>query len=87
MIIDFELNLDHAYAETIRQQHDAREAQELIGELEDTIGAAISLIHQRYGVLPGVGDRVEVDSAWVVVTARTFSQNGAVWLSVGQFEV
>jgi hypothetical protein len=87
MEISFELNLDHAYAEALRQQHDAREAQDLITELEDKIGAAVALVHQRHGVLPGVGDRVEVDSEWVVISARTFGQDGSVWLSAARFAV
>lgn len=87
MDIAFDLNLDHTYAETFRQQHESREAHEMISELEDKIGAAISLIMQRHGVLPGIGDRVEVDSEWMVINARTFGQSGNVWLSVKRFEV
>lgn len=87
MTISFDLNLDHTYAELLRQQQpDALKAQELITDLEDQIGAAVNLVHERHGVLPGVGDRVEVDSTWLVVTARTFGQDGSVWLSVGRFE-
>lgn len=87
MDIAFDLNLDHVFAETFRQQHEPREAHELILELEDKAGAALSLVMQRHGVLPGIGDRVEVDSEWLVVNARTFGQNGSVWLSVKRFEV
>lgn len=86
MQIPFDLNLDHAYAESIRRQHDAPEAHELISELEDKAGAALSLVMQRHGVLPAVGDRVEVDAEWLVVSARTFGQDGSVWLSMGKFE-
>ncbi|GAA3944130.1 hypothetical protein [Hymenobacter algoricola] len=86
MNISFDLNLDHAYAETLRQQHEAREAQELITELEDKIGSALNLVFERHQVLPGLGDRVEVDSDWMVVNARSFGQDGSVWLSVKPFE-
>ncbi|SDX37395.1 hypothetical protein [Hymenobacter psychrophilus] len=86
MEIPFDLNLDYTYAESIRQQHEAREAHELISELEDKIGSALSLVMQRHGVLPAVGDRVEVDSEWLVINARTFGQDGSVWLSAKQFE-
>lgn len=86
MTVSFDLNLDHAYAEQLRQQQpDALKAQELITELEDKIGAAVNLAHERHGVLPAVGDRVEVDSEWVIITARTFGQDGSVWLSAGRF--
>jgi hypothetical protein len=86
MNIPFDLNLDHSYAETIRQQHDALSAQKMISDLEDTIGAAMNEITQRHGVLPSIGDRVEVGSDWLVVSARSFSQDGSVWLSVKQLE-
>ncbi|NVO32187.1 hypothetical protein [Hymenobacter lapidiphilus] len=85
MEIPFDLNLNHAYAESIRQQHEAREAHDLISELEDKVGSALGLVMQRHGVLPAVGDRVEVDSEWLVISARTFGQDGSVWLSVGPF--
>lgn len=86
MNIPFDLNLDHVYAETIRQQHDALTAQKTITSLEDTIGAALHEIMQRHGVLPSIGDRVEVGTEWLVVSARSFSQDGGVWLSVKQLE-
>lgn len=85
MDILFDLNLDHAYAETLRQQQpDALAAQELITDLEDKIGAAVHLVWQRHRVLPAVGDRVEVDNEWLTITARTFGQDGSVWLGVSQ---
>ena len=87
MTITFDLNLDHAYAEALRQEHEPAAAHELISELEDQIGSAINLLVQRHGVLPAVGDRVEVDFEWVVITARTFGQDGTVWLSANRFEV
>ncbi|MCB2407954.1 hypothetical protein [Hymenobacter lucidus] len=87
MTISFDLNLDHTYAESLRQQHEPLQAQELIGELEDKIGSAINLVFQRHGVLPAVGDRVEVDFEWMVISARSFGQDGSVWLSVNRFEV
>ncbi|GAB2955759.1 hypothetical protein GCM10027048_22170 [Hymenobacter coalescens] len=86
MTIHFELNLDHTFAEALRAQYEPLVAQEEIGELEDKIGAAVNLVFQRHGVLPGVGDRVEVDSEWMVITARTFGQDGSVWLSVARFQ-
>ncbi|TGE08417.1 hypothetical protein [Hymenobacter fodinae] len=86
MNISFDLNLDYAYAEAIRQQHDALSAQKMITDLEDTIGAALNEITQRHGILPSIGDRVEIGSDWVVVNARSFSQDGSVWLSVKQLE-
>ncbi|TGE29259.1 hypothetical protein [Hymenobacter metallicola] len=87
MNIQFDLNLDHAYAEALREQHGSHAAHELISELEDQIGSAVNLVVQRHGVLPAVGDRVEVDFEWVVITARTFGQDGTVWLSANRFEV
>ncbi|UOQ70070.1 hypothetical protein [Hymenobacter cellulosilyticus] len=87
MNIQFDLNLDHKYAESLREQHDSLQAQDIIGELEDKIGSAINLVVQRHGVLPAVGDRVEVDFEWVVITARTFGQDGTVWLSADRFAV
>ncbi|TGE14079.1 hypothetical protein [Hymenobacter elongatus] len=85
MDITFDLNLDHTYAEELRQQHGSLKAQEVISELEDQIGSAINLVFQRTQVLPGVGDRVEVDSEWVVVNSRGFGQDGTIWLSVKRF--
>ncbi|MCB2378971.1 hypothetical protein LGH70_15325 [Hymenobacter sp. BT635] len=87
MTITFDLNLDHAYAESLREQHGSHAAQELISDLEDKIGSALNLVVQRHGVLPAVGDRVEVDFEWVVITARTFGQDGTVWLSANRFAV
>ncbi|PJJ59828.1 hypothetical protein [Hymenobacter chitinivorans] len=87
MNIQFDLNLDHAYAEALREQHGSGKAQELITELEDQIGSALNLVVQRHGVLPAVGDRVEVDFEWVVITGRTFGQDGTVWLSADRFTV
>ncbi|TGE25059.1 hypothetical protein E5K00_07635 [Hymenobacter aquaticus] len=87
MTISFDLNLDHAYAESLRQQHEPGKAQELISDLEDQIGSALNLVVQRHGVLPAVGDRVEVDFEWVEITARTFGQDGTVWLSANRFTV
>jgi hypothetical protein len=87
MTVSFDLNLDHAYAETLRQQHEARAAQELISELEDKIGSAVSVAFERHRVLPGPGDRVEADLDWWVINARSFGQDGTVWLSVKPFVV
>ncbi|GAB3823580.1 hypothetical protein [Hymenobacter jeollabukensis] len=87
MDILFDLNLDHTYAEHLRQQNpDSLAAQELITDLEDKIGAAVNLVWQRHRTLPAVGDRVEVDSEWVLITARTFGQDGSVWLAAGRVE-
>ncbi|WP_400191484.1 hypothetical protein [Hymenobacter sp. B81] len=86
MDISFELNLDFEYAEALRQQHGSLAAQELITDLEDQIGADVNRVYQRHGVLPAVGDRVEVDEQWVVVSARTFGRDGSVWLAVKRFE-
>jgi hypothetical protein len=85
MNISFDLNLDHPFAESIREKYEAREAQEQISELEDKVGSALNLVVERHGVLPGPGDRVEVDFEWFVISARTFGQDGTVWLSVKPF--
>ncbi|QIX60409.1 hypothetical protein FY528_00095 [Hymenobacter lutimineralis] len=86
MNIVFDLNLDHSFAEEIRQQHEAREAHELISDLEDKIGAAISGIVSLHGVLPAVGDRLEVEDQWVVISVRSFGRDGSVWLAAKRFE-
>jgi hypothetical protein len=86
MNITFDLNLDHSYAESLRQQHSSAEAQAHITDLEDKIGAAVHTVVQRLGVLPAIGDRIEVDFEWMVITARSFSADGSVWLSVNRFE-
>ncbi|MCR5889360.1 hypothetical protein LRS06_16615 [Hymenobacter sp. J193] len=86
MSIVFDLNLDYGYAEEFRQQHEAREAHELISDLEDKIGAAISGILALHGVLPSVGDRVEVEDSWVVISARSFGRDGSVWLAATRFD-
>ncbi|MDF7810821.1 hypothetical protein [Hymenobacter sp. YC55] len=86
MDITFQLNIEHHYAEELRQQHEPIEAQRLITDLEDKIGAAVNLLFERHHVLPGVGDRVEVDSDWLVVSSRSFGQDGSIWLSVKRFD-
>lgn len=86
MSIVFDLNLDYGYAEEIRQHHAAREAHELISDLEDKIGAAVSGIVSLHGVLPAVGDRVEVEDSWVVISARSFGRDGSVWLAAARFD-
>ncbi|GAA4391460.1 hypothetical protein [Hymenobacter koreensis] len=87
MTIPFQLNLNHQYAESLYQQHGRDEGQEAVSELEDKIGAAVGLVVQRHGVLPGVGDRIHVEQGLIVlIDVRSFEEDGNVWYSVKPFE-
>ncbi|KAA9333127.1 hypothetical protein F0P96_09100 [Hymenobacter busanensis] len=86
MQIPFQLNLNHQYADQLYNEHGRDAGQEAIAELEDKIGAAIGLVVQRHGVLPGVGDRVHVEQGLIVVIdTRSFEEDGNIWYAVRPF--